>query len=207
MHARDTSVPRMSIFQPCQRASSSANSSPANSLLGPSSSRRTRCERLLVLARFEARERASDQEVERHPVAEEIGLVVEQASTTSSARAGSFITSMVISWSRFAMPRSRISEVSAVSIRQRRLIVSCWPVRASSRPARMRLEVSLTFRASRPRAIRSSELVGRQDPRGEAGSATARGIPQTAQLARPGPGPPRRRRPARRLPVRRGPCR
>ena len=83
------------------------------------------------------------------------------------------------------MPRSRRSAESAVSIRQRRLMVSCWPVRASSSPARMRLELSLICKRPPPSrdAIRRANLSGGMTAQARPASSTARGMPQTAQLA------------------------
>ena len=84
------------------------------------------------------------------------------------------------------MPRSRISDLSAVSIRQRRLMVSCWPVRASSSPARMRLELSLTsMRHLRP----GRRCGGRDRP---AAARRRRGRPRRPPAACPRP--PRSRR-------------
>jgi hypothetical protein len=108
------------------------------------------------------------------------------------------------------MPRSRSSDDSAVSIRQRRLIVSCWPVRASSRPARMRLELSLTCTAALPvrDAMRRAILSGGRTAQASPASRTRAACPRRRSSPRPGRGPSRRRRPAGpRLRRRRGPCR
>ena len=104
-----------------------------------------------------------------------------------------------MSSSSVAMPRSRMSADSAVSIRQRRLIVSCWPVRASSKPARMRLELSLICTAAAPRCAkrcgaRSCLAAERRkrDPRRAAPWA----CPRQRSLLHPGRSPNRRSRPA-----------